>query len=187
MTQQSDTPPNQEPLVEESTPLSQPEETLPSLEKELEEYKEKYLRVLADVENTRKRLLKDKQEAVRFAMEEVIEEFLLPMDNLENALKHTQGMSPEVANWARGFAMILGQFKEVLTSHGISPFMSLGTPFDPHLHEAVEVEETEGQEGIVLQEYSQGYKSGQRTLRPARVKVSKKKQNNTPEQTNQPN
>jgi molecular chaperone GrpE len=143
---------------------------------EAEEYKDKYLRLLAEMENTRKRLQKEKQDMMRFSIDNVIADFLLPMDNLENALKHTQGMSQETLNWARGFEMILEQFKEVLTQNGVSPFSSLGTAFDPHLHEAVEVEETEdGKENIVLQEYIKGYKSGSRIIRPARVKVAKKK------------
>ena len=70
--------------------------------------------------------------------------------------------------------MILSQFKEVLTSHGVVSFTSIGMNFDPHLHEAVEVEETLlTPEGQIVQEFVKGYKSAQRTLRPARVKVAK--------------
>lgn len=146
---------------------------------ELEEYKDKYLRLLAEMENTRKRLQKEKQEMSRFALENIVLDFLSPMDNLENALKYTQGMSQETLNWARGFEMILEQFKDVLTQNGIHPFSSEGAPFDAHLHEAVEVEELEDcVDGTVLQEFVKGYKSGQRTLRPARVKVAKKIETN---------
>jgi molecular chaperone GrpE len=143
---------------------------------EADEYKDKYLRLLAETENTRKRLQKEKQEMMRFSVENVIEEFLTPMDNLENALKHTGGMSPETLNWVRGFEMILSQFKDVLTQNGVSTFNSIGEQFDPHLHEAVEVEELEDcKDGTVLAEFVKGYKSHTRTVRPARVKVAKKK------------
>ena len=144
---------------------------------EAEEYKDKYLRLLAEMENTRKRLQREKQEMMRFSVENIIEEFLTPIDNLENALKHTQGMSPETLNWARGFEMILSQFKDVLTQNGVTAFSSVGAAFDPHLHEAVEVEELEDgdKDGTVLQEFVKGYKSHTRTVRPARVKVAKKK------------
>ena len=146
------------------------------LKSEAEEYKDKYLRVLADMENTRKRLQKEKQDMMRFSVDNVIADFLIPMDNLENALKHTQGMSQETLNWVRGFEMILEQFKEVLSQNGIASFVSKDTTFDPHLHEAVEVEELEDcLDGVVLQEYTKGYKSGSRIIRPARVKVAKKK------------
>ncbi len=163
--------PPQKPPTAEVSPLEQ-------MEKELQEYKDKYLRLLAEMENTRKRLIKEKQEMTRFAVENVIADILTPMDNLENALKCAEQMSPEVRNWALGFEMILGQFKDVLTSHGIAPFSSLGKLYDPFIHEAVETEETtEHPEGTVIQEYVRGYKNGDRTVRPARVKVAKQPKN----------
>ena len=168
----------QEEIPAEEQPISEPIET-EEPKNELAEYKDKYLRLLAEMENTRKRLQKEKQEMSRFAIENVIAEFLSPMDNLGNALKYTQGMSEETLNWARGFGMILEQFKDVLSQNGVSPFESQGKPFDPYLHEAVEVQELEDcVDGTVLQEFVTGYKSGTRIVRPARVKVAKKIQAN---------
>ncbi len=146
------------------------------LEEELKEYKDKYLRLLADMENARKRLQKEKQEMIRFATENVIADILGPLDNLENALGFAQKMSEEVRKWASGFQMIVSQFKDVLQGHGVVPFDSEGMQFDPHKHEAVETEETENHpEGTVVQEFVKGYKSADRTIRPARVKVAKTK------------
>jgi len=143
---------------------------------EAEEYKDKYLRLLAEMENTRKRLQKEKQEMMRFSIENVISDFLTPIDNLENALKCTQGMSTETLNWVRGFEMISQQFKDVLSENGVNSFSSVGSTFDPHLHEAVEIEELEEcEDGSIVQEFVKGYKSNTRTIRPARVKVAKKK------------
>jgi molecular chaperone GrpE len=142
---------------------------------ELHEYKDKYMRLLADNENTRKRLQKEKEETIRLAVENTIAEFLYPLDNLETALLAAQKSSPEVKQWASGFQMILSQFREVLHSHGIIAYHSMGTTFDPHLHEAMEIVETEEKpDGTILEEFSKGYKSGQRTIRAARVKVAKK-------------
>ncbi len=147
----------------------------PIEEVEIDDYKQKYLRLLADMENTRKRMQKEKQETLRFAIDNVMQDLILPMDNLENALKFTSQMSDETRNWAYGFEMILGQFKDLLSEHGIVPFESQGQLFDPHLHEAVETEESNDHpEGIILQEFVRGYRSGERILRVARVKVSKK-------------
>lgn len=160
---------------------------IPSVEEELKEYKEKYLRLLADVDNARKRMQKEKQEMTRFAVDNVIGEILGPIDNLENALQFTQHMSDEVRNWAQGFVMILGQFKDVLANHGVTAFHSEGARFDPQIHYAIETEETaEAPEGTVLKEYVKGYRSGERTIRPARVKVaaslaSKKNEEQIPE------
>lgn len=148
-----------------------------ALEGEVEEYKDKYLRLLADTENMRKRLSKEKQEMTKFAIDNVMAEILDPVDKLEKALESADKMSPEVRNWAMGFQMILNQFKEVLQNHGVVSFPSVGMQFDPFLHDAVEVEETDAQpEGTVLEEYLRGYKSKDRVIRPARVKVAKKPQ-----------
>lgn len=142
-------------------------------EDELKEYKEKYLRVLAEMDNMRKRMQKEKQEMTRFAVENVIGEILTPIDNLENALQFTQNLSEEMRNWAQGFQMILGQFKDVLSNHGVTPFQSEGKQFDPHMHFAIETEETEEKpDGTILKEYVKGYRSGEHIVRPARVKVA---------------
>jgi molecular chaperone GrpE len=117
---------------------------------------------------------KEKQESTRYAVDNVMSELLGPLDNLENALGFAEHSSEETRNWAMGFRMILAQFKEIMQNHGIVPFSSEGMRFDPHLHEAVEMEETDKKpEGTVLQEFIRGYKSGERIIRPARVKVAK--------------
>lgn len=110
---------------------------------------------------------------IRFATENVLAELLDPIDQLETALKMTENLSSEMRNWAQGFSMILGHFKEVLSNHGITPFHSEGHLFDPQLHYAIEKEETsEKPPGTILQEYVKGYQSRERTVRPARVKVA---------------
>lgn len=152
-----------------------PESQILALQEELKEYKDKYLRLLAEQENTRKRLMKEKNEAIRFSIENVIAEFLPTIDSFENALKFAQDMSPELKSWAAGFQMFLSQFKETLHNHGIVAFHSEGNMFDPHYHEAVETLETNDHpEGTILKEFSKGYKSNQRTIRPARVQVVKR-------------
>lgn len=146
----------------------------PSVEEQLEEYKDKYFRLLAETENMRKRMQKEKQEMTRFSIEQIVADLLLPLDNLENALKFANQMEGEVKNWATGFQMIATQFKDALLNHDVAPFSSVGQQFDPSIHEAVEVEHTnEHPEGTVLHEFIKGYKSKERTIRPARVKVAK--------------
>jgi len=138
------------------------------------DWKDKYLRALAEMENMRKRMQKERQEMARFGIENAIGEFLPAIDNLENALRFAEGAGGEVKVWALGFEMILSQFKEVLHNHGIVSFHSEGNTFDPLLHEAVETEETEDHpNGMILHEFTKGFKSSTRTVRPARVKVAK--------------
>ncbi|MEI8366618.1 MAG: nucleotide exchange factor GrpE [Parachlamydiaceae bacterium] len=150
-----------------------PEIDLDHLKKELAECKDKYLRVLAESENARKRIQKEKQETIQYAIQNMIVDFLSPIDHMENALKFTQQMSDDVKHWALGFQMILTQFKDVLSINGVTPFESKGHSFDPHRHEAVETVATvESPPGIVIEECLRGYMMGDRTIRPARVKVS---------------
>lgn len=160
-------------MTETENEIPQP---VPPVE-EVVDYKDKYLRLLADVENTRRRLQKEKQDMMRYAIDTVLSDILTPVDQLENALKFAAQMSDEVKNWAFGFQMILNQFKEILSSSGVTEFASVGEHFDPAKHEAVETEETdEVPGGTILQEFVKGYRSGDRILRAARVKVSKKKE-----------
>lgn len=149
-------------------------ETAPPESTQEEDFKDKYFRLLAEMENSRKRMQKEKHEMTRFAIENVISEVLAPIDTFESALGFTQQMSEETRNWSKGFAMILSQFKEILSNHNIVAFHSQGELFNPHMHEAVEVEETnEHPEGMIIKEFLKGYKSGDRIIRAARVKVAR--------------
>ncbi len=141
---------------------------------EVIDYKDKYLRLLAETENMRKRMQKEKQENTRFVLENILIEILGPIDNFENALQFANQMSDEVKNWAVGFQMILAQFKEIIAQNGAAPFVSEGQLFDAAKHEAVEMEETDLiPAGTVLKEFVKGYRCGDRIIRPARVKVAK--------------
>ncbi len=154
--------------------MNEEEEKIPQAEQVEENWKDKYLHAIAEMENMRKRMQKERYEMSKFGIEGAIGEFIPAMDNYENALRFAGSASPEIKNWAMGFEMILSQFKEVLSNHGIHSFHSEGVFFDPLLHEAVEiVETTEGPDGMILQEFTKGYKSASRTIRPARVKVAK--------------
>lgn len=146
---------------------------------ESQDYKDKYFRVLAESENARKRLIKEKQEMIQYSIQNLICEFLTPIDQMENALKHADKSSEEVKQWSIGFQMILAHFKDVLSNNNVQAFESVGKPFDPHSHEAVEmVETTQFPSGTVVEESLRGYKIGERVIRPARVKVAKTPENN---------
>lgn len=147
---------------------------LEQLRREVADYKDKYFRVLADAENARKRLQKERQELIQFAVQNVIADFLNPIDHLETALSFAEQASDEVKHWAHGFQMILNQFKETLANNGAVLIKSEGMTFDPHLHEAIDmVETTDYAPGTVVSETLKGYRMGDRTIRPARVKVAK--------------
>ncbi|MFZ0564580.1 MAG: nucleotide exchange factor GrpE [Chlamydiales bacterium] len=149
-------------------------EAVSQLQQDLQACQDKYLRVLAESENVRKRMQKERQEWTKYSIENVLVEFFHPIDSFEKALQFAETMSDEVKNWAVGFEMILNQFKQIFSNHGVEEYHSVGKPFDPHFHEAVEmVETTEYEPGIVVEEYVRGYKVGDRAIRVARVKVAK--------------
>ncbi len=151
----------------------EPQDELGKLNAELAEYKDKYFRALAEIENTRKRLQKEKIESQSFAIQDVVLDFLQPLDHFEQALNASQNSSDEIKHWAIGFRMILQQLKQVIQDNGITTFEAVGEIFDPHLHEAIETEESPNfAEGTVIQEFTRGYKMGNRVIRPAKVKVS---------------
>ncbi len=154
--------------------VSIPREEYERLQAETREFKEKYLQALAEGENSRKRLQKERQEMIQHSIQNVVVEFLNPIDHLENALQYASHSSPEIKTWATGFEMILTQFKDVLSNHGVIPYVSEGQPFDPHLHEAIDaVPSDQHPPGTVIKENVRGYKmSSGRVVRPARVHVS---------------
>lgn len=156
------------------TVITIPEEEFAQIKKDAEVYRDKYLHLLADMDNMRKRLQKERHELTQFAIQNIIVEILNPIDHLENALKLALHSSEEVKHWAFGFQMILNQFKDVLANNNVVPFDSEGMPFDPHFHEAVEmVTSKDYPPGTVIAESLKGYKMGDRVIRPARVKVAK--------------
>ncbi|MBS0656118.1 MAG: nucleotide exchange factor GrpE [Verrucomicrobia bacterium] len=159
--------------IDQEVPVPEEKDELTKLKEELSESKDKYFRALAEAENMRKRLQKEKVESQSYAIGSVILDFLQPLDHFEQALQASQGASDEVKKWVVGFQMILNQCKQVLFDNGVVALESVGQQFDPHMHEAIETEETTTQaEGTVIQEFSRGYKMGSRVIRPAKVKVA---------------
>ncbi len=138
-----------------------------------EDWKDKYLRALAEIENSRKRLMREKAEAQGFAIQNVVLDMLQPFDQLEMALEHANKASDEVKNWAFGFKMILDHFRQVFSVYDVHSFTAVGQIFDPHQHEAIEMEErTDIPEGTITKEFQKGYRIGNKTIRPAKVVVA---------------
>ena len=142
--------------------------------KEEEDFKHKYLSALAELENFRKRSQKEKEELVKFSVENSVATFIPVIDQFELALSSAEQSSEETKNWAKGFEMLLAQFKEILLDHNMVSFHSEGNMFNPHEHEAVDTIHTnEFPENTIVNELSKGYKCGSRIIRPAKVKVAK--------------
>jgi molecular chaperone GrpE len=136
---------------------------------ELDELTDRYKRVLAEFENFKKRSNKEREGLYNSVLGDVIESILPVIDNLENAEK----VETQDENYKQGIELVLKQFKDVLTSKGVTEIETVGTTFDPSLHEAVSSvqDESKGEKEIV-QEYRKGYKIGSRVLRHSMVVVA---------------
>jgi molecular chaperone GrpE len=142
-------------------------------DREIAELKDKYLRALADAENTRKRLRQQGEENLRLQRESLLRDLLPIVDNLERAVGAARG-GGNGKPIVEGVEMVLRSLLDFLKRHGVTPQESVGQPFNPQFHEAVDhVESLEHKPNTVVSEFHRGYQMGDRVLRPARVAVAK--------------
>ena len=137
------------------------------------ELKDRLLRAQADWDNSRKRILREKEDAVRYAAEGVLEKLLPVLDNFEMGMQAAK-TATDAKSIAQGLEMVLAQFQQVLKDSGVETIDAVGHPFDPHRHEALgHTESADHPEGQVLQQLRKGYKLKDRLLRAASVFVAK--------------
>jgi molecular chaperone GrpE len=129
-------------------------------------------RLQAEFDNARKRAVREQQEFREYAAADVIKNFLPTLDSFERALK--AGGDSNSNDFRNGIELIYRQFQDALQKIGVQPIVSVGQPFDPRVHEAVEmVDTTEVPDHHVLDELQRGYKYKERLLRPAMVRVAR--------------
>ena len=156
----------------ELDPLEELQQQLKKKDQELAEQKGDFLREKADLENFRKRLIKDKEDAVQYANQRLLKELVQINDNLDRAL-HASNTSLET--FKEGVEMIQKQFTTFLKNQKVEQIEALGKPFNPSLHEVMTQQESEDHaENTVIQEYSKGYTLNGRILHSAKVVISKK-------------
>ncbi|HLI68400.1 MAG TPA: nucleotide exchange factor GrpE [Ktedonobacteraceae bacterium] len=165
----------QEQLSEEMSPearrIAELEAQLAQVRQEAAANWDKYLRERAEMENFRKRQERLSTERMTREKKALFHKILEVMDNVERALVYQETMDKQALQHT--LRMLLWQLNEVLRGEGLTPVASLGEPFNPYLHEAIEaIENCDQPEGTVVEEVLKGYKLGDETLRPARVKVS---------------
>lgn len=137
------------------------------------EYLEGWQRARAEFSNYKKRVDRELQDAYTRATGDVITRYLTILDDLERALKDAPE-GGEAARWAEGIDLIYRKLKAMIEAEGVEAIQAAGQPFDPNLHEAISHEESdELQEGYVIDVVQQGYRMGERVLRPAMVRVAK--------------
>ena len=159
-----------EPSGEERAPE---QEEIEKYRQEAEEYKDRWLRAVAELDNFRKRAAREREELIRYGNENVLREMIVIVDNLERAFNHANE-SVNSESIIEGIKRIVDQFSVALKKFGVEPINATGAPFDPHLHEAVmQVESSELQPNTVAEEFEKGYLLSDRLLRPAKVSVVK--------------
>lgn len=148
------------------------EELLARSNEEVKQLQDRVLRLAAEMENTRKRIEREKSDGICFANESLLRGLLPVVDNLERAIQHSEQKS-DSESLLEGVRMTLKAFSDLLARFGCVPFDAVGETFDPRYHEAMLQQESPGPENTVLLEYQKGYKLHERLLRPALVVVSK--------------
>lgn len=158
---------------EEARPLiatSALSEAIVSLQDSYTKQKDHLLRVAAEFDNYRKRTKKEITDGTRLAETRLVLEFLPIIDNLERALEHAGEANDGLVS---GVQMVHKQFLTTLEKFDIKPFVSVGSPFDPEYHEAVQQIPSEKPVNTVCNELLKGYMRGEHLVRPAMVVVSK--------------
>ena len=145
-------------------------------EDKIKQLEDQMLRLRADFENTKKRLERDKIEAIKFANERLLGEILPIVDHMDRAMDSLAG-GHDPAKVKDGLKIAQVELHEILESHGVQVVKSLGEEFNPQFHEAVGViESPEAKDGTVLEEVQRGYLLNGRLIRPSRVKIAQKKE-----------
>jgi molecular chaperone GrpE len=154
---------------------SEGDDPLAQAQAEAARLKDAWLRTAADFDNFRKRTRRELEDARRSGREDLLRVLLPVFDNLERALQSAQ-RSSDVKAMADGLKMVERQFVDALGREGIARIPTVGRPFDPSVHEAIQQVETgEHEPGTVLAEVQPGYTQGDRLLRAAMVVVAKPK------------
>ena len=173
-------PPEQhQPCDVDAHAIEQLKQQLAEAQAEARANHDRFLRERAELENFKKRMQREKAEALRFASEPLIRELLPVVDNLERALEHDSGNGQSVLD---GVRLVLKALLELLDRHGVKRIDAVGEPFDPSRHEAMaQVVSAEHEPNQVIAQHHSGYLLHDRLLRPALVTVSGRKSNDAVE------
>ena len=173
---------NEEAKVETENPQEETQEqenieTKESLEAKIKELQDEQLRIYADFENTKKRLNREKDQALEYAYEKIAKDLLPSIDTLEMALKTIKesdsNQSEILAKMEEGISLTLDNLLKALAKHGIEP-IEVNGEFDPNFHDAIMQVESENHEvGQIVAEMQKGYKYKERVLRPSMVSIAK--------------
>jgi molecular chaperone GrpE len=146
---------------------------LTKLQQELSEYKDKYMRLVAEFENIRKRNERERMEFVKYANEGLIVQFLDVLDDLERTVQVAGNKHQDYEAFLKGVEMVMAHIYDLLKKHQVRPIETVGKKFDPHCHEVLmQMESDQQDDGTVVEEFQKGYYLADKVVRTAKVKVS---------------
>jgi molecular chaperone GrpE len=149
------------------------QEQLAQAQLQAAEYRDNWLRAIADLSNARKRMQRETDEVRASASERILERLLPVVDDVERAFANVPTDQAD-SDWVNGFRMIQRKLWGLLESEGVSTVPAAGLPFDPGIHYAITHEEAEGfEDGQIIAEVAPGYRLNDKVLRPAMVRVAK--------------
>jgi molecular chaperone GrpE len=151
---------------------SEADDPMVGLQADLDRFRDLALRSQADFENYKKRCAREKEEAIKYANNSLLERLVAIIDNFELGLAAAKQQGQQSPIYS-GMVLVQKQLNDLLAENGLQPIEGEGKPFDPNLHEAIAHEPSdEGPEGTVLRQVRRGYRIKDRLLRPAKVVVS---------------
>ncbi len=146
-----------------------------TLRKDLDEAKDRYIRLFAEFENMRKRHDRERSQIIKYAHEEVIMEMLGFFEDFERVIAAAKANPSNATELIKGIEMIYGRMQQLLKKYDVREIEAAGKKFDHNFHEALMAEESaEHEDGTVLEVFQKGFTLGDRVVRTAKVKVSKK-------------
>ena len=149
-----------------------PEQREEQLVKENEELQDKFVRLMADFDNYKKRASKEKSDVIQFGNEGLLKDILPVIDNIERLLTYSY-REGTWKSFQEGIELLLAEINKTLSKYGVEPIEALGKPFDPNVHQAMQRAETdEVDANMVVEVYQKGYSYRDRLLRPSLVVVS---------------
>ncbi|WP_285765398.1 nucleotide exchange factor GrpE [Peribacillus sp. SI8-4] len=161
---------NQEPVEKDELQLAQ--EKIAELQAKIEEMDNRYLRLQADFDNSRRRAKLDMEAAQKYRVQSIAGDLVEALDNFERATK-IEAENEQTKSLLSGMEMVYKAITDALAKEGIEPISSVGEEFDPRLHQAVmQVQDENFGSNIVVEEFQKGYLLKDRVIRPAMVKVN---------------
>jgi molecular chaperone GrpE len=143
-----------------------------ALENQLEEANNKYLRLQADFENSRRRSRLDYESALKYGSQSLISNFLPTLDNFERAL-NIEPENEQAKSILQGVEMVYKQLQQTLLNEGLEVIDAVGQQFDPYIHQAVmQINDENYESNTVVEELQKGYKLKDKIIRPSMVKVN---------------